>query len=231
MSLSAPRGGLPDVVEDWTSAPVLESEVPFSGRIFDVRRDRVDLGEGGVVVRDYIEHPGAVAVVALQPFDGVDHVLLIRQYRHAARGHVWELPAGLLDVAGEPHWKAAARELAEEVDLVTGQWHVLIDELASAGAFPEPVRIFLARGLSDVPGEHRHERHAEELTIRPLWVPLDDAHEAALRAQISNSAALIGVLAAHAARAAGWATLRAKDAPWPAWEAQRAGGESAPHRT
>ena len=202
--------------------------MPFSGRIFDVRRDRVNLGEGGVVVRDYIEHPGAVAVVALQPFDGVDHVLLIRQYRHAARGHVWELPAGLLDVAGEPHWKAAARELAEEVDLVAGQWHVLIDELASAGAFPEPVRIFLARGLSDVPGEHRHERHAEELTIRPLWVPLDDAHEAALRAQISNSAALIGVLAAHAARAAGWATLRAKDAPWPAWEAQRAGRVRSP---
>ena len=228
MSLSAPRGGLVDVVEDWTTAPVLESEVPFSGLIFDVRRDRVDLGDGGVVVRDYVQHPGAVAVVALQPFDGVDHVLLIRQYRHASRGHVWELPAGLLDVSGEPHWQAAARELAEEVDLVAGQWDVLIDELASAGAFPEPVRIFLARDLRDVSGEHRHERRAEELTIRPLWVPLDDAHEAALAASISNSAALIGVLAAHAARAGGWATLRPKDAPWPAWEAQRAGGESAP---
>lgn len=229
MSLSAPRGGLADVVEDWTSAPVVESEVPFSGLIFDVRRDRVDLGEGGVVVRDFVEHPGAVAVVALQPFDGVDHVLLIRQYRHASRGHVWELPAGLLDVTGEPHSQAAARELAEEVDIVAGQWDVLIDELASAGAFPEPVRIFLARDLRDVPRDHRHERRAEELTIRPLWVPLDDAHEAALAARISNSAALIGVLAAHAARAAGWATLRDKDAPWPAWEAQRGGGDAAPH--
>lgn len=230
MSLSDPRGGIADVVEDWTSAPVLESEVPFSGLIFDVRRDRIDLGEGGVVVRDYVEHPGAVAVVALQPFDGVDHVLLIRQYRHASRGHVWELPAGLLDVTGEAHWKAAARELAEEVDLVAEQWHVLIDELASAGAFPEPVRVYLARDLRDVPAQRAHERRAEELTIQPLWVPLDDAHEAALAARISNSAALIGILAAHAARAAGWETLRAKDAPWPAWEAQRAGGESAPRR-
>lgn len=223
MSLSAPRGRIADVVEDWTSAPVVESSVPFSGLIFEVRRDRVDLGEGGVVVRDFVEHPGAVAVVALQQFDGVDHILLIRQYRHAARGHVWELPAGLLDVDGEPHWTAAARELAEEVDLVAGQWDVLIDELASAGAFPEPVRIFLARDLRDVPGEHQHVRRAEELTIRPLWVPLDEAHQAALAARISNSAALIGVLAAHAARAAGWTTLRPKDAPWPAWEAQRVG--------
>ena len=105
---------------------------------------------------------------------------------------------------------------------------MLIDELASAGAFPEPVRVFLARDLRDVPGEHLHERRAEELTIRPLWVPLDDAHEAALASRISNSAALIGVLAAHAARAAGWATLRAKDAPWPAFEAQRDGDASAP---
>lgn len=221
MSLSAPRGSLADVVEEWTSAPVVESSVPYSGLIFDVRRDRVDLGEGGVVDREFIEHPGAVAVVALQPFEGVDHVLLIRQYRHATRGHVWELPAGLLDVSGEPHWEAAARELAEEVDLVAGRWDVLMDQVVSAGAFPEPVRIFLARDLVDVPGEHLHERHAEELTIRPLWVPLDEAHRAALTGRISNSAALIGVLAAHAARAVDWATLRPKDAPWPAWEAQR----------
>jgi ADP-ribose pyrophosphatase len=160
--------------------------------------------------------------VALHAFDGVDHVLLIRQYRHAARGHVWELPAGLLDVDGEPHWQAAARELAEEVDLVAAHWDLLVDELVSAGAFPEPVRIFLARGLTDVPGAHLHERRAEELTIRPLWVPLDDALAAALGGRISNSAALIGVFAAHASRAGGWATLRPKDAPWPAREAQRA---------
>jgi ADP-ribose pyrophosphatase len=222
MSLTAPRGRLEDVVEDWVSAPVVESSVPFSGLIFDVRRDRVDLGDGGVVVRDFIEHPGAVAVVALQPFDGVDHILMIRQYRHAARGHVWELPAGLLDVDGEPHWQAAARELAEEVDLEAGQWDLLVDELVSAGAFPEPVRIFLARDLTDVAGPHLHERRAEELTIRPLWVSLDDALEAALAGRISNSAALIGVFAAHACRAKGWAALRPKDAPWPAWEAQRA---------
>ena len=148
VSLSAPRGALADVVEDWTPAPVIESEVPFSGLIFDVRRDRVDLGEGGVVVRDFIEHPGAVAVVALQPFDGVDHILLIRQYRHAARrARVGAARGPPRRRRGSRHWKAAARELAEEVDLVAGQWHVLIDELASAGAFPEPVRIFLARGL------------------------------------------------------------------------------------
>ena len=201
MSLTAPTGAAADLVEVWRSEPVLESSTPFEGIIFDVRRDRVDLGAGGVVTRDLVTHPGAVAVLALRTVDGVDQTLLIRQYRHACGGHVWELPAGLLDVADEPPWEAAARELAEEVDLVAGQWHVLGDDVTSPGAFPETVRIFLARDLSDVPAAEAHQRTAEELTLRPLWVPLDDAVEAALAGQISNSATLVGLLSAHLSRA------------------------------
>jgi len=221
VSLTAPTGAAADLVEVWRSEPVLESSTPFEGIIFDVRRDRVDLGAGGVVTRDLVTHPGAVAVLALRTVDGVDQTLLIRQYRHACGGHVWELPAGLLDVADEPPWEAAARELAEEVDLVAGQWHVLGDDVTSPGAFPETVRIFLARDLSDVPAAEAHQRTAEELTLRPLWVPLDDAVEAALAGQISNSATLVGLLSAHLSRARGWASLRPHDAPWPARDAQR----------
>lgn len=224
MSLDAPRGTGADLVEDWTSEPVLESSTPFEGMIFDVVRDRVDLGEGGVVTRDYVSHPGAVAVLALRELDGVDHVLMIRQYRHATGAHVWELPAGLLDVDGEPPWEAAARELAEEVDLVADEWHVLADDVTSPGAFPETVRIFLARGLRDVADEDAHERTAEELSLRPLWVPLDDAVDAALAGRISNSATLVGLLSAGLSRARGWSTLRVRDAAWPAREAQRARG-------
>ena len=120
VSLTAPSGTAADLVEVWHSEPVLASSTPFEGIIFDVRRDRVDLGEGGIVTRDLVTHPGAVAVLALRTVEGVDQALLIRQYRHACGAHVWELPAGLLDVDGEPPWEAAARELAEEVDLVAG---------------------------------------------------------------------------------------------------------------
>ncbi len=220
MSLDAPLGGFADLVEEWNSEPILATETMFSGLIFDVRRDRVDLGEGGVVTRDYIEHPGAVAVLALRDVADVPHVLLIRQYRHASGGYVWELPAGLLDVSDEPPRDAAARELAEEVDLVADEWHVLADDITSPGAFPETVRVFLARGLMAVPPADTHQRTAEELTIRPLWVPLDDAVEAALAGRISNSATLVGLLSAEVSRSRGWSSLRAADAPWPARTAQ-----------
>ena len=222
MSLSAPVGSVRDLVEEFRAHPVLASERAFEGIIFDVRRDRVDLGEGGVVTRDYIAHPGAVGILALREVDGRDHVLLVRQYRHASGGSVWELPAGLLDVEGEPPWEAAARELAEEVDLVADRWDVLADDITSPGAFAETVRIFLARGLSEVPDPERHRRTAEELTLAPLWVPLEDAVAAALAGGISNSAALIAVLGASASRAGDWASLRPKDAPWPARAAQAA---------
>src|SRR6476661_5277882 len=125
--LSAPIGSGEDVVEEWRSHPVVDSRLVFEGLIFDVRRDRVDLGDGGVVTRDLVTHPGAVAVLALRTVGGVDQAMLIRQYRHACGAHVWELPAGLLDVDGEPPWDAAARELAEEVDLIAKEWHVLAD--------------------------------------------------------------------------------------------------------
>jgi ADP-ribose pyrophosphatase len=221
VSLGAPRGRGSELGDEFAARPVLESEVPFHGMIFDVRRDTVDLGRGGVVRRDYVEHPGAVVIVALQPLDGVDHVMMIRQYRHAAGGHLWELPAGILDVAGEPPWQAAARELAEEVDLRAERWDVLADSLASPGAFPEAVRIFLARELTAVPDGAGHERTGEEADLRPLWVPLEEAVHAVLAGRVNNSAAIIGVLSAATSRSLGWATLRAHDAPWPAHPTQR----------
>ncbi|HET7396917.1 MAG TPA: NUDIX hydrolase [Intrasporangium sp.] len=221
MSLTAPRGTGDDLVDVLGSKPVIHSHIPFRGKIFDVQRDTVDLGAGGVVVRDFVRHPGAVVAVAVHPFDGVDHVLLIRQYRHPAAAHLWELPAGLLDVHEEPPWKAAARELHEEVDLVARRWDVLIDSFASPGAFPEAVRIFLARELQDVPSHHAHARTGEEVDLRPLWVPIDQAHAAVLAGRLHNSSAIIGVLAAHAARARGWETVRPHDAPWPEHPANR----------
>jgi len=220
VSLDAPVGAQAEVRDTIAPKTVVESEVAWRGLIFDVRRDRVDLGTGEVVTRDYIDHPGAVLILALREIDGVDHLAMIRQYRHACRSYLWELPAGLLDIAGEAPRDAAARELREEVDLVATRWDVLIDAYASAGAFPEAYRVFLARDLAAAPGEPQ-QRTGEEADLTVRWVSLDDAYAAALAGQLHNPGALLGIMAAWGARAEGWRTLRPHDAPWPEHPAYR----------
>src|SRR6266540_1077274 len=86
----------------------------FSGRVFSVVTDTVSMPGGGNAERDYIRHPGAVGVVAL---DDQHRVVLVLQYRHPVRRTLWELPAGLIDVPGEDPLPAAQRELAEEAEL------------------------------------------------------------------------------------------------------------------
>jgi 8-oxo-dGTP pyrophosphatase MutT (NUDIX family) len=215
MSLNAkvlPGADLSDLLE---RRPVLKSELVFEGMVWDVRRDTVDLGEAGQVRREYVDHPGAVSIVALRQVDGRGQVLLIQQYRHPVGAFEWELPAGLLDVAGEPPWLGAARELNEEADLTAGRWHVLIDYFGSPGGISEALRVFLARDLTDVQDDERFVREGEEQGMPVCWVDLDEAHDAVLRGQLHNPSAVIGILAAHAARARDWATLRPQDAAWP----------------
>src|SRR5204863_1003962 len=86
----------------------------YSGRIVDLRVERVTLPNGTAVDLELMHHPGASAVVAV---DEAGAVVLIRQYRHAAGGYIWELPAGVLDSPGEPPEQCARRELREETGL------------------------------------------------------------------------------------------------------------------
>lgn len=201
------------------TAPVTSSETVWSGRIFDVVRESVRL-PSGEVSREFVAHGGAVAVVAL---DEQDRVLLIRQYRHAVGVSEWELPAGLLDVAGESPVLAAQRELAEETDLVASQWYALADHRSSPGFTDEALRTFLARGISSVPDAERFERTDEELDMPTRWVPLEEVVEAVLAGDLQNPTLVIGVLAAHAGRERGWSTLRPADAPWPSRPSRREG--------
>ena len=166
----------------------------------------VDLGEAGTVTREYVRHPGAVAVILM---NDDDDVLLLRQYRHAARAELWEPPAGLLDVPGEDPLEAARRELAEEADLVAASWWVLADYLSSPGGSDEALRIYLARDATPVHADDLHDRQDEERDMVALWVPLDDALAAVLAGQVRNPSTVIGILAAHAARSRGWGDLRA----------------------
>jgi len=223
--VGASVGGLPgsdlpgsDVVDVLAPRPVLESTTVHHGMIWDIVAERVDLGEAGPVRREFVSHPGAVAVLTL---DDRGRVLLVQQYRHPAEHMLWELPAGLLDVAGEPPVDAARRELAEEGDLVAGTWHVLLDIFMSPGGSDEAVRIFLARDVSPVADSDRFAREHEELGMVAAWVDLDEARDAVLAGRVHSPTAVCGLMAAVMARDSGWATLRPDDAPWPEHKAYR----------
>ncbi len=192
--------------------PILSSETVMHGMIWDVVRERVDLGDAGAVTREFVRHPGAVAVAAL---DERDRIVLIQQYRHPVRTLEWEIPAGLLDVEGEPSHVGAARELHEEADLTAATWHVLADYVSSPGGLDEALRIYLAQDLAPVAEAQRHTRDGEEHGMPVRRVPLDEALDAVLTGRLHNATAVIAILAAHAARERGWASLRPVDAPWP----------------
>ena len=192
--------------------PVLGSELVFGGRVWDVRSERVDLGDGGVVTRDFVDHTGAVAVLAL---DEAERVVLVQQYRHPVGAFEWELPAGLLDVDGEPAHESAARELHEEADLVAGEWHLLLDHYTSPGGSSEALRVFLARDLTQVPHHEQHEREGEELGMPVRRVPLDELADAVLAGDVHNVTLMVSVLAAARLRERGWDGLRSIDEPWP----------------
>lgn len=198
-------------------SPVTSSEVLFDGAIWDVRRETFEL-EGEQLVREIVDHPGAVAVLAL---DEEDRVLLIRQYRHPISAHEWEIPAGLLDISGEDPLVAARRELAEEADVVAEHWAVLVDYFSSPGGMNEALRIYLARGLSPVPEAERHEREGEEAHLITRWAPLEEVIAAVLAGDVHNATLLVGVLTAHRMREEGWTALRPADSPWPGHPARR----------
>ena len=128
---------------------ILGSELLVRGRVWDVRRDTIELGDGQTVVRDLVVHTGAVGVLAL---DEQGRLLLVRQYRHPVAMALWEPVAGLLDLPTEPPLEAARRELVEEAGLVAGRWDVLLDYESSPGGSSEALRLYLARGLAPAPG-------------------------------------------------------------------------------
>jgi len=190
------------IADEDSRVEILSSDVVFSGRVHSVVRETFDYN-GEPLMREFIRHPGAVAVLVL---DEHDNVLVIQQYRHPIRVRDWELPAGLLDVTGESLLDAAKRELAEEVDLVAEEWFHLADLNTSPGGSNEFARVFLARRIAATAAAFARE--AEEVDIAIRWVPLDELVAAITAGRVRNSLLVVGALAAHAARASGWSTLR-----------------------
>ncbi len=199
---------LQDVPLQW---PVVSSAEDARGTIVSLRSDTVRMPDGEVIQRQVVEHPGAVAVVAL---DDAGQVLMIRQYRHPAGRLLWEVPAGLRDVAGEPLLTTAQRELLEETGFRARDWLVLADFFPSPGITTERVRMFLARSLTLVPESERgYIPQHEEAHLVVAWVPLDEAVTRFLAGDLHNGVTGVGILSAYAASQDGFAALRSADAP------------------
>ncbi len=173
-----------------------------------LRADQVEMPGGRLATREIVEHFGAVAVAAL---DADNRLAVIDQYRHAVRRRLCELPAGLLDLAGEDPAVTAARELAEEAGLAATDWSVLLDVVPSPGFCDESVRVYLARGLSEVPRPELGDD--EEADLRIGWLPIADAVRDVFAGEIVNAVSAAAVLAVHAVLG-GVAQPCPVDAPW-----------------
>jgi len=199
---------LRDAAQSW---PVLSSAEQARGPIVTLRSDQVRMPDGDVVPRQVVQHPGAVAVVALNE---AGQVLLIRQYRHPVGRLLWEVPAGLRDVAGEPLHATAVRELLEETGYAAADWHVLVDYFSSPGISTERIRVFLARELRQVPDEERsYVASHEEAQLVLRWVDLATAVDRFMVGDLHNGVTAVGILSAYAARCGGFTGLRPADAP------------------
>ena len=196
--------------DEFGGMPTRGSIEEFRGHVWGVRTDRVEF-DAQVVSRHYVVHFGAVAVLAL---DDADRVLVIRQYRHPVAARTWEIPAGLLDVPGEDPLETAKRELAEESGYVADSWRVLTDYATTPGGSTELIRIYCARGLTELPERPRTDE-AEEQDMPVAFVAMDDLRDAILAGRVANTSLVVGGLAACAARDLQWQTLRPADAEWP----------------
>lgn len=167
----------------------------YRGRIVNLRIERVRLPNGAEVELELMHHPGAAAVVAA---DEEGRVVLIRQYRYAAGGYIWELPAGVLS-PDEPPEVCAARELREEAGLAATAIRKLGAIFTTPGFCDERIHLFLARGLSDV----GHTREGDEDIVELRRVPLADALTMIREGEIQDAKTVAGLYLAASALAAG----------------------------
>jgi 8-oxo-dGTP pyrophosphatase MutT (NUDIX family) len=161
----------------------------FTGRVIAVNIERVQLPNGSVADLEIIRHPGGAAVVAL---DTDNRICLLRQFRHAVDGWIWELPAGKIDNR-EPPLDTARRELEEEAGVAAASWRPLGDYVASPGVFTEVVHLFLATRLTPLP-----PRPEEHEVFEVHWLPFTDVLRMADSGELRDGKSLVGVYRAAA---------------------------------
>lgn len=167
---------------------LMSSREVFRGRVTRLSVDTVKLPNGHRAELEILHHPGGAAVVAL---DEARRVCLLRQYRHAVGGYIWELPAGRLE-PDEPPLETARRELAEEAGVAAEFITPLGVSVSSPGVFTEKIHLFLATGLHAVPTA----REAAEV-FEIHWLPLEEAVRRCLEGDIDDSKTVVGLMRAY----------------------------------
>lgn len=168
----------------------LDSEPVYDGVLLHVRRDTVRLPDGETSVREWIEHPGASAVVPVYD-DGT--VILLRQFRYPPRREFLEVPAGKFDEPGESPLALARRELMEEAGVAAERWTALGKTYPGIGYSDEVIHMFLAEGLTD--GEAGSD---DDEFLDPVRMPLAEAVEMARRGEILDAKSCVALLLAQA---------------------------------
>jgi ADP-ribose pyrophosphatase len=162
----------------------------YEGRVVRLGLESLELPNGQPLDLEIVRHPGGAAIVAM---DERERVCLLRQYRHAAGGWLWELPAGKLE-PGEAAQLTAQRELEEEAGLQAVEWRRLGETLTTPGFCDEVIHLFLARQLSRVPSRPQ----AHEL-IEVHWLPLATALDQVRDGTIRDAKTMLGLLLAAGA--------------------------------
>ena len=162
-------------------------EEKFSGRILNVHVDTVTLPDGSLATREVADHPGGVAIVAL---DDENNVLMVEQFRYVFGEDVLEIPAGKLE-KGEDPYLAALRELKEETGATPALFQPLGKLYPSPGCYGETLHLFLARHLTF--GEAKPD---EDEFLRAERVPLETLLQRILKNEIADAKTVAGVLKA-----------------------------------
>ena len=170
-------------------ARVVSSKTVYRGPVFSVTTDYVrEPGIEKPLRRDMVRHQGSVVVLAMDDHGSEPRVLLARQYRHAAGGSLWELPAGRID-PGESALAGAKRELLEETGITAREWRHAFTFYSSPGFLDETMAIYLARGLTQ--GAARPE---EDEMIAKRFFPLSQAVRMAMNGTLRDGKTIAGVL-------------------------------------
>ena len=168
---------------------LIDQKEIYDGRVIHVSIDTVDLPNGMRLPLEIVRHPGGAAAVAI---DADNRVCLLRQFRHAAGGYVYELPAGKLE-PDEPPEVTVRRELEEEAALSASRWESLGWHFSSPGVFTEKIHLYLATELA--PATAAPE--ADEV-FQVEWWPLGEAVQKALSGELTDAKTIIGILRAAA---------------------------------
>lgn len=169
----------------------LSSRTVYDGKILHVHVDTVSLPNGGTALREVADHPGGVAIVAI---DEDDNVLTVKQYRYVFSQVIEEIPAGKLEPGEDPD-EAALRELREETGAVPGRFSSLGALIVSPGCYGEVLHLYLAEDL-----RFGKQSPDEDEFLEPLRTPFSTLLARVLSGEIRDAKTVAGILKVHALR-------------------------------